>query len=402
MEKFRKSLSFARNFTLNQKPYILPVIVMSQFASTSLWFAGNAIIDDLTAKTGLGIEIIGYVLSSVQLGFITGTLAFAVLMIADRFSPSKVFMFCAIAGALFNLVLLTDDLSKWLLLFIRFGTGFFLAGIYPVGMKIAADYYEEGLGRALGYLVGALVLGTAFPFLIGGTFLGNDHAMVIKTTSVLAVFGGFLIWIAVPDGPYRKPSTHLNLTAGPALFKIKGYRKAAFGYFGHMWELYAFWAFTPLAISTFNRLNSHHISVPLWTGLIIALGGLSCVLGGLLSQRSGSRQVSSVALLLSGGFCLLSPLLFQLPIALFLLGWCLWGMSVTADSPQFSTLVAKSIPSELKGTGLTLVNCIGFAISILSIQLLTFLTDSIQPIFLFWILALGPIFGLWHLRKKYP
>ncbi len=382
-------------------PHILPILIVSQFACTSLWFAGNSIIEELTLKTGLGSEIIGYVLSSVQLGFIVGTLVFALLMIADRFSPATVFMVCSVLGALCNLSLLSEDISKWTLLLARFGTGFFLAGIYPVGMKIAADYYEKGLGRALGYLVGALVLGTAFPYVFGGTDWGKNPDMIIKATSILALCGGLLIWLFVPNGPFRKPSSELQLKAGPQLFRISVFRRAALGYFGHMWELYAFWAFTPLAIQTFNEINDEHLSVSLWTGVIIALGGLSCMVGGLISQQKGSKPVAVTALFLSGVFCLLSPLLFQTQTHLFLIGWCLWGMAVTADSPQFSSLVASAIPNELKGTGLTLVNCLGFAISIVSIQLLAYLSNHIAIHLLFLILALGPILGLSQMIKKY-
>ncbi len=385
---------------LKPKAHILPIIILSQFACTSLWFAGNAIVDELTIKTGLGPEIVGYVLSSVQFGFITGTLVFAVLMIADRFSPSRVFMVCALLAAACNLVLLSEEISKWTLLSARYGTGFFLAGIYPVGMKIAADYYEKGLGKALGFLVGALVFGTALPYLVSGTDLGSNSDAVIKTVSLLSVLGGVLLWMLVPNGPFRKPSPKLQLNAGSQLFKISGYRKAAFGYFGHMWELYAFWAFTPLAIQTFNLLNSETLSVPLWTGIIIFLGGLSCSIGGLIAQKTGSHKVASTALALSGILCLISPLLFQIPSSLFLLGWCLWGMAVTADSPQFSNLVASAIPAEFKGTGLTLVNCIGFAISIMSIQLLSYLSESINPKYLFLLLAIGPLLGLLSLGKK--
>ncbi len=384
---------------LKQKPHILPIIIISQFACTCLWFAGNAIIDELTVKTGLGTEIIGYVLSSVQLGFITGTLVFALLMIADRFSPSRVFMVCAILAAGCNALMLSGHISKWFLLSIRFGTGFFLAGIYPVGMKIAADYYGKGLGKALGYLVGALVLGAAFPYWVSSLIWGTDYTVVVKATSLLAFLGGLALWAWVPNGPLRRPSAKLRLRAGPGLFRIPGFRKAAFGYFGHMWELYAFWAFTPLAIQTFNTWSGNSHSVAFWTGMVIGLGGLSCILGGLWSQKVGSHKVAFRALLVSGALCLVSPLLFRLPSPLFLAGWSLWGMAVTADSPQFSTLVASAVPPELKGTGLTLVNCIGFAISIGSIQLLAHLADGTNTALLFLILAVGPILGLWALAR---
>lgn len=385
---------------MKPRPHILPTIIICQFASTATWFAGNAIIDELTLKTGLGTEIIGYVLSSVQFGFITGTLVFALLMIADRFSPSRVFMICSLLAAACNLFLVSEEITKWSLLIARFGTGFFLAGIYPVGMKIAADYYEKGLGMALGFLVGALVLGAAFPFLIGGTPWGQEFTYIIVLTSGLAVMGGVALWLLVPNGPFRKPSRKLQLQAGPRLFRISGFRKAAFGYFGHMWELYAFWAFTPFAIEYLNTLNTTTFSIPLWSAIVISLGGFSCMLGGMLSQRIGSHKVALTALLMSGLFCLLSPLLFGLPPSLFLTGWCLWGMAVTADSPQFSNLVASAVPTELKGTALTLVNCIGFALTICSIQLLSSLADVITTPYLFLVLALGPCMGVWQLFRR--
>lgn len=385
---------------MQPKPHILPVIILAQFACTTLWFAGNAIVDELIAKTGLGTEIIGYVLSSVQFGFVTGTLVFALLMIADRFSPSRVFLVCALLGAACNIFLISEEISKWTLLLARFGTGFFLAGIYPVGMKIAADYYEESLGKALGFLVGALVLGSSLPYLLSGTTWGNNPDTVIKTVSTLSIIGGFSLWMFVPNGPYRKASTKLQLNSGIQLFKIAGFRKMAFGYFGHMWELYAFWAFTPLAFQAFNLVHAETLSVPLHTGIIIALGGISCILGGLWSLQIGSHKVATIALSLSGLFCLVSPFLFQMSTTLFLIGWCLWGMAVTADSPQFSNLVATSIPPELKGTGLTLVNCIGFALSIVSIQLLVFISKRMPTELIFLFLALGPLLGLLNLRQK--
>lgn len=385
---------------VKQKSHILPIIILSQFACTSTWFAGNAILESLTKKLDFGADIIGYVLSSVQFGFIIGTLLFGILMIADRFSPSRVFMLCAFLASLSNLLLILPNLSVFELMLARFSTGFFLAGIYPVGMKIAADYYEKGLGKALGFLVGALVLGTAFPFLINGTSWGNHPDSVIKITSSITAIGGLLLYILVPNGPFRVISPTLKLDAGPKLFRNLEFRKAAFGYFGHMWELYAFWAFTPVAIFWFNRQTDSEISVPLWTGIIIALGGLSCALGGLVSQKIGSKKVATIALSTSGLLCLVSPFLLALPTPIFLLGWCLWGIAVTADSPQFSNLVASSVTPELKGTALTLVNCIGFAITILSIQLLGLL-QNIIPIYLLFIpLAIGPILGVYNLINK--
>lgn len=385
---------------MKRKLHILPIIIIAQFACTSLWFAGNSIIEPLVHKTGLGAEIMTYVLSSVQLGFITGTLVFALLMIADRFSPSKVFMFCAFLAVLCNHSLLAENLTKWILLSARFGTGFFLAGIYPVGMKIASDYYEKGLGKALGYLVGALVLGTSFPYLIGSFIKPQDYAIIVEITSVIAIIGGLLIGLLVPNGPYCKPISELQLKAAKNLFKINKYKKASIGYFGHMWELYAFWAFTPLAIKTYNNFSNHSFPVSLTTGIIIALGGVSCIVGGILSQRFGSQKVAFYTLLISGLFCLISPIFFQLSPSFFILIWCIWGMAVAADSPQFSNLVAQTVPKELKATALTITNCIGFTVSIISIELLSFLSTKTPSNYLYIWLALGPIIGIIGFSKK--
>ena len=335
---------------VKQCAHILPIVVLAQFACTSVWFAGNSVVDALALKTGFGTELVGYILSSVQFGFISGTLTFALLMVVDRFSPSWVFLVCSFLAALCNLVLLDDSLSKISLLAARFGTGFFLAGIYPVGMKIAADYYEKGLGKALGFLVGALVFGKAFPYLIKSFDFGKDLDTVVQITSALCAAGGLLLLLLVPDGPFRKRSKRLQLRAGPALFHIGEFRKAAFGYFGHMWELYAFWGFIPFALESFNALGGHQVRVSFWSSVIIALGGISCILGGYISLRHGSKKVAMVSLLMSGSLCLTSPALFQLSPIFFLLAFCLWGMAVTSDSPQFSSLVAAAVPSELKGT----------------------------------------------------
>ena len=382
------------------KPHILPIIVVAQFFCTSVWFAGNAIADKLSVATGLGPETAGYVLSSVQFGFIIGTIVFALFMFADRYSPSKVFLICALAAAVCNLSLTIAGIGIELLLLTRFATGFFLAGIYPVGMKIASDYYEKGLGKALGFLVGALVLGTAFPYFTAFFEVEGKTDHIILITSSLTVAGGVFIGFFVPNGPFRKPTTQLNLASGISLFKIASFRKAAFGYFGHMWELYAFWAFIPLAIATYNETQNEGLSESFWAFIIIGVGAVSCVLGGSLSKRYGSALIAKIALTISGICCIVSPLLFELPRIAFLSFYCIWGMAVIADSPQFSTLVARSTPITLRATGLTLVNSIGFSISIISIQLLTHFRAHIPANFLFLILSIGPIFGLFHMFKK--
>lgn len=384
-----------------QKPpfYILPIIVFAQFAGTSLWFAGNAIVGDLQAALNLDSNVVGDITSAVQFGFIIGTLIFAFFSIADRFSPSKVFLVSALLGAFFNLSVYWFADSLATLIAGRFATGFCLAGIYPVGMKIASDWYAKGLGKALGYLVGALVLGTAFPHLLKAIGQTLPWATILQFTSGIAVLGGLLLYFLVPDGPNRKKGAKFEWNAIPKIFGYKEFRAAAFGYFGHMWELYAFWAFVPLLLTTFNELNAAALDVSWYAFLIIAIGSLGCIIGGYISLKKGSAKVAFGMLLISGLCCLGSPLFFKLPTLLFLVALLVWGFTVVGDSPQFSTIVAQTAPKLYIGTALTIVNCIGFALTIFSIQLLSYLKDSWPVASIFLVLLIGPLVGLLAIRR---
>src|SRR5260221_5437340 len=286
---------------------VLPIIVISQFFCTSLWFAGNAILPDLTKSFHLDSSFLAHLTSAVQFGFITGTFVFALLTISDRFSPSLVFFICSIIAGLFNLGIVIDNIDSYALLFFRFSTGFFLAGIYPVGMKIASDYYQKGLGKSLGFLVGALVVGTAFPHLIKSMTLNFSWTYVVFSTSAISALGGIAMLLFVPNGPFRKPSQHLNFNAFLSGFKDKNFRAASFGYFGHMWELYTFWAFVPVMLSTYKDYYQIDLNVPLLSFVIIASGGLACVFSGLLSQRFGVKNMATLSLSLSCLCCCVSP-----------------------------------------------------------------------------------------------
>jgi MFS family permease len=382
--------------------HILPVIVIAQFCCTSLWFAGNGVMGDLVLNFGLAEASLGHLTSAVQFGFISGTLVFALLTIADRFSPSKVFFFSASLGAVFNLGTVLDNNTLITLLLFRFLTGFFLAGIYPVGMKIAADYYQKGLGKSLGFLVGALVLGTAFPHFLNGFGAMLDWKIVIFTTSFLAILGGLSMLLFVPNGPFRKVSQQLDFSILFKVFKDKKFRSPAFGYFGHMWELYTFWAFLPVMISGFNTLHpTANLNVSLYSFAIISIGGLACVVSGYLAERLGTKKVAFSALLLSFLCCLTSPFFFSVDATYLFVGFLMfWGMVVIADSPLFSTLVAQNAIAENKGTALTIVNSIGFSITIVSIQMVSLLQFSIDSRFIFMLLAIGPLLGLVALRSR--
>jgi MFS family permease len=383
----------------SQMKKILPIIVIAQFFCTSLWFAGNAIIGDIAAQFKLDVSYLAYLTSTVQFGFISGTLVFALLSVADRFSPSKVFFICATLAAVVNLAIGFDGINVFILILCRFLTGFFLAGIYPVGMKIAADHYEQKLGKSLGWLVGALVIGTAFPFLLKsiGFLPWRD---VIFTISALSFCGGTAILLGVPDGPYRKPGQKLKLGAFLTCFKHKRFNAVAFGYFGHNWELYAFWVFLPLMLAHYSHQHHVDLNIPLLIFLIIGSGGVACVISGIIAQRFGAKKIATIALSISFTCCLLSPILLKSSPIIFIIFLFIWGMTVVADSPLFSTLVAQNAVGELKGTALTIVTCIGFTITIISIQLVSALRTTENTNFIFLLLGLGPIAGLTALIKN--
>jgi MFS family permease len=383
---------------------ILPVIVLSQFAGTSLWFAVNAVMPDLQRAWGLPPGAVGMLTSAVQLGFVAGTLVFALLMLADRFAPSRVFLICSLLGAALNAATVWVPGDFTLLLALRFGVGFLLAGIYPVGMKIAASWYRERLGAVMGVLIGALVLGTALPHglralagdaglpaLAGG---GSPWQAVVLGVSLLAALGGLATAWLVPESPYLVRGARITPRALGLIWTDRRLRASVFGYFGHMWELYAFFVLVPLIVAT--RLAGTSVSAAAFW--IIAVGSAGCVGGGLLVRRFGSARVAQLQLAISGACCVAAPLMLAAPLPWFMAWMLLWGVTVSGDSPQFSTLTAQNAPPAVAGSVLTFANCIGFAISVLSIELFVRATQAWPlPVVLPW-LGLGPALGLLMFR----
>lgn len=382
--------------------HILPIIVISQFCCTSLWFATNGVMHFVILDYQLGANAVGWLTSAVQFGFITGTLLFALFTVSDRFSPSKVFFISALCASFFNFCFVLESMNLSYLLIFRFLTGFFLAGIYPVGMKIASDYFNEGLGKSLGFLVGALVLGTALPHLINDFFSDASWKFVIIVTSILSIIGGFLILFFVKDGPYRVQNNSFDFTAITTVFKKNEFKKAAFGYFGHMWELYTFWAFVPIMLSSYNEIHSNlTFDISLLSFLIIGIGSLSCIFSGYISLKIGIKKTAFNILLGSFLCCLIAPFCFLVDNhVLFILFLMVWSFFVIGDSPMFSSLIAQNVAGKNKGSALTIVNCIGYSITILSILIITELNFTFQSNFIFMLLGMGPAFGLFAFHKK--
>ena len=375
--------------------HLLPVLVLAQFAGTSLWFAVNAVMPDLQHELGWPASAVGRLTSALQLGFIVGTLVFALLAIADRFSPRRVFLVCSLAGALCTvgawwMVRELSALWMW-----RAATGFFLAGIYPVGMKIASQWFPKGLGAALGWLIGALVLGTASAHGLRGMSGELPWPSVMLGVAALAATGGVMLFVLLPEAPAGPARTSaLEWRALAAMWTDWRVRASVLGYFGHMWELYTLWVMVPLILA--NRLNG--ISLSLAAFAVVGSGALGCVGGGWLARRCGSARVATGQLAISGVCCALAPWLIDASIGWFAVWLLVWGITVSGDSPQFSALTASNAPSQAVGSVLTLTNSIGFAISIVSIELFTTLAqhhalESLLP----W-LGLGPLLGVLAMR----
>ena len=373
---------------------ILPVIALSQFAGTSLWFAINAVLPDLQRFADLPDAAVGWLTAAVQLGFIAGTLAFALLAVADRFPATRVFLVCSLVGA--ALAVLTTLVPPTLtgLLVLRFLTGVCLAGIYPVGMKIAAGWYAQGLGLALGVLVGALVLGTALPFGLRAIGAAWPWQSVLWLVAAFAAGGGVLMALAVREGPHLARASRLSPRALVVVWTDRRLRASVLGYFGHMWELYALLVLMPAIVAVHWQGAAGHG----WVFAAVAMGTLGCVGGGLLAQRVGSARVAAAQLGCSALCGVLAPWLIHAPGAVFAAWLLVWGMTVSGDSPQFSALTAGNAPRDQVGSVLTLVNCIGFALSTLTVTMFAAAAARWPLEQLLPFLAVGPVLGLLAMR----
>ncbi len=374
--------------------HILPILVLAQFLGTSLWFAVNAVMPDLQRELGWPTSAVGTLTSSLQFGFILGTLVFALLAIADRFAPRRVFLVCALAGAACTVGAWWMVRDYTALLGWRFATGFFLAGIYPVGMKIAAQWYTRGLGGALGLLIGALVLGSASAHALRAMAGALPWPTLMLGVAALAAAGGLLLFFGTTDPPHAQARvTVLQWRALATLWTDARVRSSVLGYFGHMWELYTMWVMVPLVLAT--RLQGAALS---WAAFcVLGAGVIGCAGGGWVAQRWGSARVAGTQLAISGMCCLAAFVMIDASNALFYAWLVLWGITVSGDSPQFSTLTARNAPPQAVGSVLTLTNSIGFAISIVSILLFVSLAETVALDALLPWLALGPALGLWAL-----
>ncbi len=380
------------------------VIVLAQLFGTSLWFSPNSAASDLIRAWQLSTTELGYLTSAVQIGFILGTLFLATSGLADRFSASRIFAIASVFGATLNGVfaLLCTGLEQAIVT--RFAVGLCLAGIYPLGMKMVIAWTKGNAGSTLGLLVAMLTLGTALPH--GVRALGADLSWqgVVLTSSILAILGGVVV-LLLGDGPYLVRSQHKPRVRWGAAFLVFGqrnFRSCAMGYFGHMWELYAFWTVVPFLVADLIRQAQLQDALigSATSGLsflVIGIGAVGCVTAGLLSKRFGSPRVAAGALAVSGLICAVYPFLAHAGLAISISVLAIWGIAVISDSAQFSAVAARVCPPDLVGSALAIQNSVGFFITVLSITLVTSMVESLGST-VAWLLLPGPIVGLFFLR----
>ena len=375
---------------------VIGLIAFAELLGTSLWFSVNGVAPSLRADAGIDVVALGHLTSAVQLGFIAGTLALAFGGLADRFSAARIFFCASLLGSLANFAFTLAGTAFAAFLFWRFVTGLALAGIYPLGMKLVFGWAPQRVGQSLGLLVGMLVLGTASPHLLQALSLELDWRFTMRVASVLALAGGGIV-LALGEGPHASASSAARFDPAAMLraFRVPAFRIAAFGYFGHMWELYALWAIGPYVIAEALPGNANMQWQSLAAFAFIALGALGCIAGGAASRRAGSLRVALFALAVSGMLCVVYPPLTAMFDSPLLLLGCLsiWGIAVVADSPQFSALVARAAPQASVGSALAVVNGIGFLITVISISLLMPLWQQLG-IYALWLLVPGPAMGV--------
>ncbi len=366
---------------------------------TSVWFSGTAASSTLQELWSLSRSGSAWLTISVQLGFISGTFLYALLNLPDVFPARRVFFCSALAGAAFNLgfAWLSEGLAGASAC--RFLTGVTLAGIYPVGMKIVAGWFRSGLGWRLGVLIAALVLGKASAYLFQSLESVASWRTAASAGSAASLAGGLLVLGLLRDGPYLKERAPLDWPMMFKVFRLREFRYTAFGYFGHMWELYAFWSLISYYLAARGTSASR---VSLLTAMVIGVGAAGCLAGGLASRRVGQRTVAAVSLAASGTLCLLSGWIFELPWPALMAVVVAWSFFVIADSAQFSALAARFCPPRYTGTALTVQNGIGFGITIFSIQLLSLASEWLTWQWSFVLLAPGPLIGLMFMLQLPP